>query len=142
MSLPVDVLLCETELEIRGDANLLLDEVDARHRLGDRMLDLQPSVDLEEVEVAVAEDELDRPGVDVTRRFRGADCRVAHGRANRRGEGRRGRLFHDLLVPALDRAFALAQVRRVAVAVADHLDLDVPRVANVPLEVHGCIAEG
>src|SRR5205823_9289305 len=76
VSLPVDVLLCETELEIRGDANLLLDEVDARHRLGDRMLDLQPSVDLEEVEVAVAEDELDRPGVDVTRRFRGADCRV------------------------------------------------------------------
>ena len=35
-----------------GDAKLLFDEVDARHELGHRVLDLDPPVQLEEVEVA------------------------------------------------------------------------------------------
>ena len=41
---------------------------------------------------------------------------------------------------ALDRALALAQVHRVAVAVADDLDLDVPRVADIALEVDRRVA--
>ena len=35
-----------------GDAHLQLDEIEAGDRLGDRMLDLQARVHLEEVEVA------------------------------------------------------------------------------------------
>ena len=35
----------------RGDAELPLDEIEPRHRLGDRMLDLQAGVHLEEIEV-------------------------------------------------------------------------------------------
>ena len=141
MSIPFDVALLEAELEARGDADLLLDEVDAGHGLGDRMLHLQPRIDLEEVEMAVGEDELDRPRVDVPGRPRRADRGVAHGRTDLRGEGRRWRLFHDLLVPALDRALALAKVDCVAVAVADHLDLDVPRLTHETLQVHGGVAE-
>ena len=37
----------------RGDANLLLDQVDAGDHFGDRMLDLNAGVDLDEVELAV-----------------------------------------------------------------------------------------
>ena len=44
------------------------------------------------------------------------------------GEGGRGGFLQHLLVAALQRAVALAQVDRVAVAVGDHLELDVARV--------------
>ncbi len=51
-----------------GDAELLADEVDAAGLLGDRVLDLQPGVDLEEADDAVAADEvLDRAGAVVVR---------------------------------------------------------------------------
>ena len=42
-------------------------------------------------------------------------------------EGRRGGLLEHLLVAALQRAVALAEMHAVAVAVAQHLDLDMAR---------------
>ena len=45
-------------------------------------------------------------------------------------------------MPALDRALTFTEVNGVTVAVADHLDLDVARVPDVALEVHGRIAKG
>jgi hypothetical protein len=47
--------------------------------------------------------------------------------ASRKG---RGRLLDDLLVAPLDRAFALAEIDRVAVAVGEHLDLDMARLGD------------
>ena len=52
------------------------------------------------------------------------------------------RLFPDLLVAALQRAVALAEMDGLAVAVADHLDLDVARLAEIFLHVDGVVAEG
>ena len=46
------VVLAEGELLAGGDADHLLDEVEAGHLLGHRMLDLEPGVHLEEVEAA------------------------------------------------------------------------------------------
>jgi hypothetical protein len=54
---------------------------------------------------------------------------------------RRRRLLEHLLVAALDRAVAVEQVHDVALAVAEHLDLDVPRLLEVLLQVHLGIAE-
>ena len=54
--------------------------------------------------------------------------------------GRR-RLLDQLLVAALQRAVALAEVDHVAVRVGEHLDLDVARVGQVALEVHGRVGE-
>ena len=51
------------------------------------------------------------------------------------------RLLDQLLVAALDRAVALAEVDDVAVLVGQHLDLDVARVGQVALEVDGGVAE-
>ena len=49
-----------------GDPDLLLDQVDPGDHLGDGVLDLDPGVDLDEVEVVVGVDqELAGPGVDV-----------------------------------------------------------------------------
>jgi hypothetical protein len=44
-----------------------------------------------------------------------------------RGENRRGAFLPDLLVAALQRAVALAEMDGAAAAVAENLDLDVAR---------------
>src|SRR5207247_9437924 len=116
-----------------GDADVLRHAGDAGPGRRDRMRHREPSVDLEEEELPLAGHELDSPGVHVAGRRDRADRRGAHRRARLRGQGGRWRLLHDLLMPALDRALALAQVDGVAVLVADDLDLDVPRSANVAL---------
>ena len=55
-------------------------------------------------------------------------------------EGRR-RLLDHLLVAALDRALALAQVDRVAVLVGEDLDLHVARLLDEFLHVDRVVAE-
>src|SRR5205085_7612951 len=67
--------------------------------------------------------------------------RRAHARAQLRRDRRARRLFDHLLVTALDRAVALAEMDEVAVAVAEHLDLDVARPDDRLLEIDGVVAE-
>ena len=107
------------------------------------MLDLEPRVHLEEVEAHVgAEDELDRAGRIVADGLGQRDGLGPHRGAERRVHRRRRRLLDDLLVPPLHRAFALAEVDDVAVLVAEHLDLDVPRALDEALDEHPVVAEG
>ena len=95
------------------------------------MLDLQPRIHLQEVEVLLGiDDELDRAGGLIADRVGQRDGLAAHGGARALVEERARRLLDDLLMAALDRAFALAQMDDVAVAVAEHLDLDVARAAR------------
>ena len=126
-----------------GDVNLELDEIAARDRLGDRVLDLDPAVDLEEEVLAGVdvEHELDRAEVAVPDRRRERH-RLGSERVARRGvEVRRGRLLDHLLVAALHRAVALAEVDDRAVLVGGDLDLDVSGVGDEPLEVQALVAE-
>jgi hypothetical protein len=53
----------------------------------------------------------------------------------------RGRFLDHLLVAALERAVALEQVHDVAVAVAEHLHLDVARREDVFLNQHAVVAK-
>src|SRR5207342_2090721 len=53
----------------------------------------------------------------------------------------RRRFLDELLMPALNRALALAEVNHVAVVIAQHLDLDVTRRLDVLLEIHVADAE-
>ena len=108
------------------------------------MLDLQPGVHLEEEEVTVV----------VGHELHGARAGVAdRGRGQSRGveqlvphSGRafdqwRRRLFDDLLVAPLNRAFAFADGPHGAVLVGEHLDLDVVAGGQVALAEHRRIAE-
>ena len=128
------------------DLELPFDQVLAGDHLGHRVLDLEPGVHLHEVEALVlavaGDDELDRAGVLVADRARRRDRGLAHRARGRLGQPRRRRLLDDLLMPALDRAVALEQVHEVAVAVAEHLDLDVARPAQVFFHEHAVVAEG
>ena len=125
-----------------GDADLRLHEIDAGDQLGDRVLDLQAGVHLQEVEVAVAvEQELAGAGVAVADGGGGLDRGLAHAAAQLGADHGRGRLLDHLLMPALEGALALAEGDHPAVEVAHHLDLDVARVDDVLLEVDRVVAE-
>ena len=132
----------ERQRRAGGDADLLAHQVDAGHRLGDRMLDLQAGVHLDEVELAVLEQELHGAGAAILELAHGRGGQLADPVALLGVEGGRGGLLQHLLVAALQRAVALAEMHAVAVAVAQHLDLDVARLAEVFLEIDRVVAEG
>ena len=119
----------------RGDPQLLAHQVDAGDLLGDRVLDLQARVDLEERDRAVrADEELARacalvPGL-AQDRLAGLD----ELRALRVGQERRRCLLDELLVTALQRAVTRADDDDGAVRVRQALGLDVPRLVQVPLD--------
>src|SRR6185503_14506270 len=119
----------------RGDRDLGPDQVDAAGLLGDRVLELQPGVHLEERDHPVqADEELDRTGADVPGRRTDVPRRGVDLRALLVGEERRRRLLDQLLVPALQRAVPGADDRDRAVLVGHHLRLDVPRLVQVALD--------
>ena len=126
----------------RGDADLLVDQVDAGDHLGDRVLHLDAGVHLDEVELAVLVEELDGAGAGILQVLHGLRHDAADALAHLDVEGRRGAFLPDLLVAALERAVALAQMDGVALAVAEHLDLDVARLLEVLLDIDRIVAEG
>ena len=125
------------------DVQLGLDQVEVGGHLGDRVLHLEPGVDLEEGE---------RPLPRVVEELDGARRRRIHRERQPLGrrlellgllgvEQRRRRLLDHLLVAALHRAVTDAERPRRAVTVGDQLDLDVPRPGDQPLEEHDPAAE-
>ena len=106
------------------------------------MLDLHAGVHLQEEVLAVLAEALDRAGADVVDRARrvGGDLADPLAHAPRRRPGA-GRLLDELLVAALDRAVALAEVDDVAVRVGEDLHLDVARVGQVALDVDRRVGE-
>ena len=99
------------------------------------MLDLEAGVHLEVVETAVLVEELDRAGVDVVAALGDPHGRLAHLGDDVRGDLGGRRLLDQLLVAALRRAVAGAEIHAVAVAVGENLHLDVARPGEVALHV-------
>ncbi len=90
------------------------------------MFYLQTGVHLQEVEIVIpVEQEFDRAGTDVASRFGGLKGDLPHLGTQLVVNSRRWRLFNELLVASLDRAFALAEVNDIAVRVGQHLHLDM-----------------
>src|SRR5262249_13894595 len=142
-TLELDVALLERELFSRGDANHLLDQIDAGHELGDGMLDLKPRIHLQEIKTLVLPcDELDRARGVVANSL----CQRARLRSHllaRLGIDERARRFlDDLLIAALNGALTLAEMDDVAMLVAEHLNFDMARVDNEFFDEHALVAEG
>ena len=125
----------------RGHPDLPLDEVDAGDHLGHRVLDLQAGVHLEEEELAVLVDELDRAGVVVADRLGRLHGGGAHRVLDAVGQRGRRRLLDQLLVAPLRRAVAGRHPHDVALLVADDLHLDVAGPGEVALDVDLVTAE-
>ncbi len=107
------------------------------------MLDLQAGVHLHKEEIAAGvEQKLHSPGANIADGACGGYRRLAHRPTQFGRQAGRRRLFHHLLVAALDRTVALGQIHRVAVLVGKHLNLDVARLQHVFFHQHARIAEG
>ena len=135
MAVVEDIVLAEIDRLARGDTQLPLDEVESRDPFGDRVLNLEPSVHLQEEELAVLVEEFDGAGVDVATRLRDPHGRLTHRAADLVGKIRCRRFLNELLMAALGRAVALSEPQSVAVSIGEDLHLDVPRPGEVPLHV-------
>src|SRR5882762_7946956 len=137
----LDVLLAHGQPLARGDADLLLDDVDTGDHLGHRMLDPDARIHLDEVELAFLVEIFESTGAAIADLAAGLDTALADTRALlRRKLGCRG-LLHDLLVPSLHGAIPLAEMDHVLVPVGEHLPLDVSRVLEVLFQIDRCVAE-
>ena len=123
------------------DPDLLADQVDPQHGLGDRVLDLESGVHLQGVEVVAGNDEFDGAGILVSDGRRSPDRRLRHGLATLLAEPDRGCFFEQLLMPPLDGALALAQGKGGPLGIGQNLHLDMPWVLEVALQIHVPAAE-
>ena len=127
-----------------GDQDLGPHDVDAGHLFGHRMLDLNPRIDLDEVEAPRihVHEELDRAGAFVTHVGADTAAQVADFGALVGIEVGGRRPFHHFLVSPLHRAVALIEVIDRAILVAEDLHLDMARPLDHLLEIALAIAEG
>ena len=127
-----------------GDAEHLAHQVDAGDLLGDRVLDLQPGVDLEEGNGAVlADEEFAGAGADVAGLFAGSPWTPRGARSSCCvGQERRRCLLDQFLVAALQRAVPGGDDDDVAVGVGQALGLHVPGPVEVALDEALAAAEG
>ena len=116
-----DILLLQRQLLAGGDADHPFDQIDAVGEFGHRMLDLQPGVHLQEEEIApLVDDELAGAGGVIAAGFGQPRRAQPHFTPSGIVEERRGRLLDDLLMAALNRAFAFIEVDNVAEPVAEN----------------------
>ena len=112
------------------------------------MLDLKPWIGFDEGERGRG-----IPGIAIDQEFEGAEVVVVRGRRKLLGglddcpaqavaQRRARRHLDELLVAALDRAFALPQMADRAVLVADDLHFDMAGVTNEALDIDAVAAEG
>ena len=131
------------ESSAAGDGDLKLHQVQAGGDLGDRVLDLQPGVDLEEREELLIRlvEVLHGAGAAVSGRADefGRDAAQVVGLLL--GEYRRAGFLDHLLVPALNGAVAHSRRPDIAVVVGDHLDLDMAGIGDQAFEEHDRVAE-
>ncbi len=141
VAVKLDLVLRQRQLFAECHAQLPFDEIDAGDQLGHGMLDLQPRVHLDEEHVLAVGDEFDGAGADILDRSSSFPRGGAHRLALLGIERRRRRLLDHLLMAALQSALALEQRQQTAVAVADHLHLDMPGVVDVFFDQHAVVAE-
>lgn len=124
------------------DENLCAHEVNAGDHLGDRVLNLNSGVHLDEIVVALlVHQKFHRTGRDIADMTGNLDGILVQSLTGCLGYRPGRRELDDLLVAALERAVALAEVDDVAVLVAQHLYFDVLGLNQVLLDEDILIAE-
>src|SRR5271165_3618022 len=96
-----NVLLRDGKRRAGRDLDLLVDEVNSGDHLGDRMLDLDAGVHLDEVELSVFIQELDRPDADVAQLRHSLGDDPADALALFSVQGGAGTLLPDFLMATL-----------------------------------------
>ena len=126
-----------------GHAHHPLDQIDAGHHFGYRMLDLQAGIDFEKVELIARRvvDEFDGTGRLIGDGFTEAFGGGQQCRAGSFGQvGRRGFFDHFLIAP-LQAAITLAERHHLTPAIAKNLHFDMAGVIDKALQKDPAIAE-
>src|SRR5271167_646367 len=131
----LDVGLAIAERGTRGDPELLADDVETADHLGDRVFDLQARIHLDEKEFTILIEKFEGTDTLVAELAHGLDGERAEPVALCRVERGGGRLFEYLLMRALKRAVALAEMNDPAPAVTENLDLDMTRPLEMTFEI-------
>ena len=122
------------------DAKLQLDDVEPCDGLCDRVLHLDPAVQLEEEDVASVHEELGSTGARVADRLCEGSRAGCDARPGERVELRSRRLLDQLLVTPLDRAVTSSEDGDASF-VPEHLGFDVTWPLEVALVEDGVVAE-
>src|ERR1019366_4816738 len=142
MAIETDFVLAQAQLPALGDADLLPHQIEPGDRFGDGMLDLDTRVHLQEIELlarAIVE-KLDSAEAEIFQMPAERDRSVAHALAGMVGKIGRRRLLDELLIAALNRAVAIAEMDDV-LAVTDDLHLDMPSRGDKSLEIDPGVRE-
>ena len=125
-----------------GDPDLGLHQIAHGHHFGHRVLDLDPRIGLDEVEILLlVHQKLDGAGIDIIDRANNLQRQIADFLAFLAGEIGRRRQFDDLLMPPLDRAVPLEIMHDVAVLIPHDLDFDVLGILQVFFQKDRGVAE-
>src|SRR5690606_13670914 len=141
MAVEAHFLLADRKTRPGRYADLLMHQVDVGNRFRNRMLDLKARVHLDEEEFAVLVKELDRAGAGIAEFGHGIGHPCTDLYALLDIERRRGGFLPNLLMAALQRAVALAQVDGLTGAVAHDLYFDMARLFEIFLDINGFIAK-
>ena len=142
MAIDLNLTLVERQFLARSHHDLGLDDVNAGDPLRDRVLDLHAGVHLNEIELAVFVQKLERARTAVTDLLDGRHTALADLFDELARNAWCRRFFNDFLVAALHGAVALAQPDRILVLVGHDLNLDVARVLQELFHVDRRVAEG
>ena len=129
------IRLSERKRLASGDADLLGYEVYVEHHLGHGVLHLQSGVHLQIVELPVFVEKLHRAGVAIAAAQSHCYGSLAHRFQNLRLNAWRRGFFYELLVAALRRAVAGAQMHAVAVSVCQNLHFHMARGFEITLQI-------
>src|SRR5579884_239882 len=136
MAAQIQDVAADRDVLTRGCQYHLPDEIDTGYSLRDRVFDLNPGIHLEKVKLPrLGQQKLDRSGAGVIDAARRPYRHFTHPRSQLAIDRWTGRLFDDLLVAPLHRAVPLTEMDQVIVTIAENLNLDVPRIGEVALEI-------
>lgn len=118
--------------------DLRFHDIDASHKLGNRMLNLDTRIDFDEVERAVGciHQEFDRARTHIAGLAAYLQCGLAQSLPLALVEIGCGCAFDHLLVATLDRTIAFEQVEKIAVAITQYLHFDMARAADQLFKVN------
>ena len=117
------------------------DQIEARHRLGHRVLDLQARVHLQEMEALALDQELHRADAAIVDMGADAPRGLEQPVAQLGGKAACGGKLDQLLALALEAALPVAEDRHGARSVARDLDLDMARALDQRFGIEPPVAE-
>ena len=122
--------------------NLFLDQIDTRHHFSNRMLHLNPGIDLHEVKVSfLIQKKLHRPDIAIVRSLDGFH-RHSPDLSTKLVVDDRGWGFLDqLLMPPLDGAVTFPEMNHPALLISQDLHFDMARLQKIAFKIHPVVSK-